>query len=231
MNIVEIKNLGKTFGEEFALREIDIEISTGQVIGLLGKNGSGKTTLFNCLTGFYKNSEGTIFVEGISNLEPDIRSKISYMPAFEWLPLSWSVEKICHQYQELFEDFDFEKCIHLLLNTGISLKQKMDNLSTGMRAMVKLILTISRRVSLYLLDEPFANMDFITRENFCKVLLREFSQESIFIISTHILEELENLLERAIFLKEGKIVGDILIDDYRESTGNSITDFYREVAG
>lgn len=230
MNLVEIKNVSKIFGETDGLNQVNLEIQKGQVIGLLGKNGSGKTTLFNCLTGLYKISEGQINVAGWSNLEPAIRSQISYMPSFEWLPLSVPISKICDQYKELFGDFDIEKCHSLLAEVGISTEKKLGNLSTGMRAMVKLILTISRRVGLYLLDEPFANMDFITREDFCKILLKEFSEETTFIISTHILEEIENLLERVIFLHEGRVVGDILVEEHREMANQSLTDFYREVA-
>ena len=230
MNLVEIKNLSKIFGTTKGLNQVNLTISHGQVIGLLGKNGSGKTTLFNCLVDFYKASEGEIWVEGISSLDPEVRSKISYMPAFEWLPTSWKIGKICHQYEELFPDFDFEKSMDILSEVGISPEKKFGNLSTGMQAMVKLILTISRKVPLYLLDEPFANMDFVTREDFCKILLKEFSEESTFIISTHILEEIENLLERVIFLHEGRIVGDILVEEHREKTSQSITEFYREVA-
>ena len=230
MNLVEIKNLSKIFDTTNGLSQVTLDIPRGQVIGLLGKNGSGKTTLFNCLVDFYKASEGEIRVEGISSLDPKVRSKISYMPAFEWLPSSWQVGKICRQYQDLFEDFDFRKSMELLLEVGISTDKKFGNLSTGMQAMVKLILTISRKVPLYLLDEPFANMDFVTREDFCKILLKEFSEESTFIISTHILEEIEMLLERVIFLHEGRIVGDILVEEHRERTSQSITEFYREVA-
>ena len=230
MNLVEIKNLSKIFGETNGLDQVDLEIPRGQVIGLLGKNGSGKTTLFNCLMGLYQSSEGEILVDGISNKEPEVRSKISYMPTFEWLPLSWPVGKVCRQYEDLFEDFDLEKCQGLLMDLGILENQKLNGLSTGMLAMVKLILTISRKVPLYLLDEPFANMDFITREDFCKILLKEFSEESTFIISTHILEEMETLLERVIFLNEGRVVGYIIVEEYRETENQSLTDFYREVA-
>ena len=99
MNLVEIKNLSKIFGETNGLDQVDLEIPRGQVIGLLGKNGSGKTTLFNCLMGLYQSSEGEVIVDGISNKEPEVRSKISYMPTFEWLPLSWPVGKVCRQYQ------------------------------------------------------------------------------------------------------------------------------------
>ena len=116
------------------------------------------------------------------------------------------------------------------MDLGILENQKLNGLSTGMLAMVKLILTISRKVPLYLLDEPYANMDFITREDFCKILLKEFSEESTFIISTHILEEMETLLERVIFLNEGRVVGYIIVEEYRETENQSLTDFYREVA-
>lgn len=230
MNLVEVKNLSKIFGDTNGLNQVNLEIPQGQVVGLLGKNGSGKTTFFNCLMGFYKISEGEINVKGWSNRDPEIRSQISYMPSFEWLSLSMPIGKICKEYNQLFDDFDIEKCHSLLAELDIPLEKKLGNFSTGMKAMVKLVLTISRRTRLYLLDEPFANMDFITREDFCKILLREFSEESTFIISTHILEEVENLLERVIFLNDGRVVGDILVEDYREETGKSMTEFYREVA-
>lgn len=227
--LVKLENTVKYFGKKKALDNINLEIKSGQIIGLLGPNESGKTTLLNCMAGLAHLNTGDILIEGQSVSVSAVKRKISYMPAANIFFPKWTVEKAGTYFQNLFLDFDIEKNKKLLSDMNISEDAEFRTMSSGTLAKVKLIFTLSRKTKLYLLDEPFANIDLEAREDIYTLILREFDMSSTLILSTHFINEIEMLFDHVILIREGKIAGNINVEEYREKEDKSITDFYKEV--
>jgi ABC-2 type transport system ATP-binding protein len=226
--LIQVKNISKKFGRQQALNNISIDVERGHIIGLLGPNGSGKSTFLNCLAGLQHLSAGEILVNNISTRNPLVKGQLSYMPVADIFQKHWTVKETIGYFKLLFTDFDAEKCLRLLNEMDISIKQSFKQMSSGTLGKTKLIFTLSRQVPLYLLDEPFANIDLIAREEIYAIILREFNEESTMILSTHFLNEVEMLFEEVILLKSGEFTARFHVEDLRENSDQSIVAFYKE---
>ena len=226
--LVSCKSAAKNFGREKALKDVNFEIETGQIVGLLGENGSGKTSLLNCIAGLSHLSSGEVRVNGISVQDYKVKRELAYMPVVDIFNPKWSVKNAVENFSGLFSDFDMKKNADILKILNISENAEIKSMSSGTLAKAKLAFILSRNVKLYLLDEPFANIDLVAREEIYSLILREFNPETTIILSTHFISEIEMLLDRVMLMKEGKITADINVEEYKEKNDKSIVEFYRE---
>lgn len=226
--LVSCKNAVKNFGREKALKNVSFEIKKGQIVGLLGENGSGKTSLLNCIAGLSHLSSGEVSINGVSVQDYKVKRELAYMPVVNLFNPKWTIKNAVEGFSGLFPDFDIKKNADMLKILNISENTEFRSMSSGTLAKAKLAFTLSRNVKLYLLDEPFANIDLVAREEIYSLILREFNPETTIILSTHFINEIEMLLDRVMLMKEGRITADINVEEYKEKNDKSIVEFYRE---
>lgn len=227
-NIIECNNLCKRYGAVQALNDINLSIESGQIIGLLGPNGSGKTTLIKLITGLLRPSHGEVLVDG---MVPGKESKavVSYLPERNALPKNMSVKALVNMYKDFFTDFSEGKAYNMLNDLNIDIKLKLKSLSKGNIEKVQLILAMSREAKLYVLDEPIGGVDPAARDYILKTILTNYSEGSAVIISTHLIQDIENVLDRAVFIQNGNLRLNMSVDDMREQFGKSVDEYFREV--
>lgn len=228
--ILELKSLSKMYDKISppALRGINIRIGSGRIVGLLGPNGSGKTTLIKLVTGLLTPTYGEVLIDGMN---PSVETKklISYLPDRDSLPQWMRVEQALSYYEDFFEDFRRDKAERMLADLGVSLKSKIKTLSKGNREKVSLILTMSREAKLYLLDEPLAGVDPATRQYILNTIISNYSRSATVIISTHLIADVEEILDDVIFVKNGFLELFWDAKELREKEGKSIDELFREV--
>lgn len=225
---LECKDLSKRFGVKTALDGVNLSIAPGRVVGLLGPNGSGKTTLIKLVNGLLTPTAGEVTICGF---QPGKESKtlVSYLPDRPCLPEWMSVEQLMDFYGDFYADFDRQKATDMLARLGLSQEQKVSQMSKGMKEKVQLILVMSRRAKLYLLDEPIGGVDPATRDYILDTIIRNYSEDASVVISTHLISDVENVLDDVIFLREGKVTMQASVDDLREQYGKSVDALFREV--
>ena len=228
MAILECKNLSKRYGKVNALEDVNLSIEPGRVVGLLGPNGSGKTTLIKLVNGLLTPSAGEVLVEG-QRPGPLTKAVVAYLPDRDYLADWMSVEEQIRFFADFYEDFDSDKAMEMLLRLDIDPKQKFKALSKGTREKVQLILVMSRKASLYLLDEPIGGVDPATRDFILDTIIRNYNPEAAVIISTHLISDVENVLDDVIFLQKGRVVLHQAADSLREEKGKSVDQYFREV--
>ena len=224
---IECSGLTKNYGKKTALNNVDLQLSKGSIVGLLGPNGSGKTTLLKLAAGLLTPTNGTIKVCGLT---PCADSKA--MTAFqadktfesEWM----TVKDYIGMMTDFFADFNKDKANDMIKSLNIDTNDKLKTLSKGTQEKVQLITTMSREASLYLLDEPIGGVDPAARDYIISTIIGNYKEDATVIISTHLISEVESVLNHIIFLKEGSIVRQGDIDDIREETEKSINDLFRE---
>lgn len=226
--ILECKNIHKSYGKKKALDDITFSIESGKIVGLFGINGCGKTTLLKSFAGMLQIDSGDIKIDG-HEIGADSKKITAYAPDRVCFNERDTVEYLVDFYNTFFEDFDKEMAIKSLETHNINIKEKMAKLSKGNAEKVQIILTMSRRCKLYILDEPFDGIDAIARESIVKMMLKDVPDESTVIITTHNINEIENMLDEAIFLKDGKLLFHKSVDDLREEYGKSVNDVFKEV--
>ena len=228
MNILECSGLTKRYGKVTALDHIDLTLQSGRIVGLLGPNGSGKTTLIKLATRLLQPSEGEIKICGE---KPGVASKavVSYLPDREYLPDWMNVRQLLALYQDFYKDFRPERAKDMLRSLSIDEKMNMKKMSKGTKEKVRLILTMSRDAKLYLLDEPIAGVDPAARDYILRTILQNYQEDALVLISTHLIADVESVLDEAIFLKNGKIILHKSTDAVREDTGMSVDEYFREV--
>ncbi len=227
MSILKCTNLLKKYGSNTAIDSLDIEIEHGGIIGLLGPNGSGKTTLIKLICGLLTPDSGSITVDG-ADVGVESKKKVAYHPDHMFLSNMLTVKKEIEYFSDFFEDFDRHKANELLRDLGVDEDAMIGSLSKGNKEKVSLILTMSRSARLYLLDEPIAGVDPATRDYIIGTILRNYSDGSAVLISTHLITDIEPVLDRVIFLNRGKIVLDGEADNIRKVNGKSIDMLFRE---
>ena len=227
--LVQCEGASKNYRKVKALENINFKLEKGQITGLLGENGSGKTTLLNCIAGLSHLNSGEIKVNGVSAWDYKVKRESAYMPAINFFRQKWTVKDGIKNFERLFPDFNKEKNVKMLKTLNINENTEFRSMSSGTLAKAKLAFTMSRDVKLYLLDEPFANIDLIAREEIYSLILSEFNPETTIILSTHFINEIEMLFDRVILMKEGKISADINVEEYKEKNDKSVVEFYREV--
>ena len=227
-NLLECKNLTKSFGSLKALNNINLSIGRGRIIGLLGPNASGKTTLIKLCNNLLTPTSGEIRIGGY---EPGIDTKkiVSYLPERNYLNDWMRVSQLIQFFQDFYEDFNRDKAYDMLNKLGLNSKDRLKTMSKGTKEKVQLILTMSREAQLYLLDEPIGGVDPAARDYILDTIIRNYSEESTVIISTHLIADIEKVLDDVIFLKEGQIVLAKTVDEIREESGKSVDSLFREV--
>jgi len=226
--LVECSNLTKTYTSLPALNNFSIKLPAGKIIGLLGTNGSGKTTLIKILAGILKSSSGKVFIDG-KPIGVETKSIVSYLPEQTYFS-SWMHVNDCIDYfSDFYADFDKQRAIEMLKALGVPTDAKLKTLSKGTKEKVQLVMVMSRRAKLYLLDEPIAGVDPAAREYILNTILTNYSPESSVIISTHLIYDIERVIDEFIFINQGQIVMYNTSDNVRNQMGKSIDELFREV--
>lgn len=228
METLVCEGLSKDYGQIRALDRIDLRLEEGKIIGLLGPNGSGKTTLIKLASRLLVPSEGRITICGEV---PSEKSKaiVSYLPDRNFLPDWMNSNDLIALYEDFFADFSKERAIEMLGSLNIDMTMPLKKMSKGTKEKVQLIMTMSRRAKLYLLDEPIAGVDPAARDYILRTIISNYDENATVLISTHLIADVENVLDEAIFLKQGKIVLHERVDELKESTGKSVDEYFREV--
>lgn len=227
MNLVEFKNVSKKFGQKIALDNINIKFEKGKIYGLLGPNGSGKTTMIKIINGLLQPSDGEIFIHGN---KPGIESKkvISYLPERTYLDMNMKVSELLQFFKDFYQDFDESQALELLTKLKINTQDKLKNMSKGMKEKVQLVMVMSRKADLYILDEPIGGVDPASRDYILDTILTNFHEGASIIISTHLISDIEKILDQVIFINQGKIVLNEDADTIRKKSKKTIDKLFRE---
>ena len=223
-----MNSLTKKYGNLTALNNLNFELESGHIIGLLGPNGSGKTTLIKIICGLLVPSAGEVTVKG-NPIGVESKKVISYLPDTTYLGKSASVEGTINYFKDFYEDFDENRAYDMLGKLGINPRAKFRTLSKGTKEKVQLILVMSRRADLYILDEPIAGVDPAARDYILNTIISNYDENASILISTHLISDIENILDEVIFLKQGNIVRFSSVDEIRSSEGKSVDGLFREV--
>ena len=224
----ECKSLCKRYGKVQALDNVSFSIEPGRVVGLLGPNGSGKTTLIKLANGLLTPTGGELLING-QKPGKATRAQVSYLPDRPCLPEWMSAEKLLDMFADFYADFQRDKAREMLEKLGIDPKQKIKQMSKGTREKVQLILVMSRKAELYLLDEPIGGVDPATRDYILETIIRNYNPSASVVISTHLIADVEQVLDDVIFINHGQIVLKSSVDDIREQQGKSVDAYFREV--
>ena len=228
MAILECKNLSKHYGKVAALEGVDLSIEPGRVVGLLGPNGSGKTTFIKLVNGLLTPTAGEVLIEG-AKPGPASKALVAYLPDRDFLADWMTVEQQIRFFADFYKDFDAEKAREMLARLGIDPAQRFKTLSKGTREKVQLILVMSRKAGLYLLDEPIGGVDPATRDYILDTIIRNYNPEAAVLISTHLIADVEQVLDEVIFIQNGQILLQSDVDSIREEKGMSVDQYFREV--
>ncbi len=227
MELIEFRNLSKNYGAKKALIDINLKIEKGKIYGLLGPNGSGKTTLIKIINDLLQPSSGEILVKG---KEPGIESKkiISYLPERTYLNMDMKVSELIQFFKDFYQDFDEKKALKLLNKLKINENDKLKNMSKGTKEKVQLVMVMSRKADLYILDEPIGGVDPASRDYILDTILTNFNEGSSIIICTHLIADIEKILDQVIFINQGKIVLNEDADTIRKKKKTTIDKLFRE---
>lgn len=211
-----------------ALDNIELHIGFGRIVGLLGPNGSGKTTLIKLANGLLTPSEGEVLV---CDMAPgkESHASVSYLPERTCIPTWMSVKQLLDFYGDFYRDFNRKAAEEMLTHLNIRLTQRIKQMSKGTREKVQLIMVMSRAAKLYLLDEPIGGVDPAARDYILNTIISNYSKDATVVISTHLIEDIEPVLDEAVFLKDGRIFAHRAVDDIRETEGKSVDAYFREV--
>ncbi len=226
--LLTYSNVTKQFGSLQALKDVSLTIEPGHIVGLLGPNGSGKTTLLKIACGLLKPSSGTVSVCGLP-VGPQSKLRVSYLPDKNYLSEWMKVSQIIDLFHDFYSNFDRNKAYEMLGRLDISPKQKLKTLSKGTREKVQLILVMSRSADLYLLDEPIGGVDPAARDYILRTILTNYNEQGSILISTHLISDVEKVLDQIIFLKNGLVALQSSVDDVRAQYQKSVDELFREV--
>ena len=225
---LETKALTKRFGANPALTDVTISVAPGRVVGLLGPNGSGKTTLIKLANGLLTPTSGELRVCGALPGK-ETKAVVSYLPDRCCLPEWMSTEQLMDFSADFYADFDRPRAEDMVARLGLRPEMKVNQMSKGTKEKMQLILVMSRRAKLYLLDEPIGGVDPATRDYILDTIIRNYDEDASVIISTHLISDVENVLDDVIFLREGQVTMQASVDDIREQYGKSVDALFREV--
>lgn len=226
--ILECTKLRKSYSSKVALKDIDLKLESGRIIGLLGPNGSGKTTLIKLVNQLLTPTSGEIKIDG---MDPGAETKgiVSYLPERSYLGNWMRVKDALDFFSDFYEDFDRSRALDMLEKLGLHPSDKLKTMSKGTKEKVQLILVMSRRARLYCLDEPIAGVDPAARDYILSTIINNYSENSTVLISTHLISDVENILDEVIFIQNGQIRLHTSVDDIRMREGKSVDAFFREV--
>lgn len=228
MELVKCNKLYKDYGFKKVLKDINITIPKGRIVGLLGSNGSGKTTLIKLINDLITPTKGEVLINGE---KPGVNSKkiISYLPERTYLNMDMKVSEILEYFSDFYSDFDTNKAIKLLKKLNINTTDKLKTMSKGTKEKVQLVLVMSRKADLYILDEPIGGVDPAARDYILDTILTNFNKEASIIISTHLISDIERILDDVIFISNGEIVLYEEADKLRKKEKKSIDAIFREM--
>ena len=228
MAVLECKDLTKHYGSAPALNHVNLTVEPGRIVGLLGPNGSGKTTLIKLANGLLTPSEGEVLV---CDMAPGKESheSVSYLPERTCIPTWMSVKQLLDFYGDFYQDFNRKAAEEMLSHLNIRLTQRIKQMSKGNREKVQLIMVMSRSAKLYLLDEPIGGVDPATRDYILSTIIGNYNPEAAVILSTHLIADVEKVLDEVIFINQGQVVLQSSVDEIREEKGMSVDALFREV--
>lgn len=228
MELLEIKHVCKSFGRKEILKDVNLTISGGKIVGLLGKNGVGKTTLIKLINDLLVPTSGEILVNG-NPIGVQSKKVISYLPERTYLNKSMKVSEAVSMFSDFYEDFDREKAEKLLKDLNLDPNMTLSKMSKGMQEKVQLVLVISRKADLYILDEPLGGVDPATRDYILDTILNNFNENASVLISTHLIADIERILDEVIFIDDGRIVLQSETDVLRQKENGSIDEIFRRM--
>lgn len=227
--LVEVNNLTKVYEKKkVALSQVNLIIPRGKIIGLLGPNGSGKTTLIKLISGLLVATEGEILING-SKPGPESKSVVSYLPERTYFQSSMKVKELIDYFADFYQDFRPERARQMLMNLNINEDARLKTLSKGTKEKVQLIMVTSRDAQLYVLDEPIAGVDPAARDYILRTIISNYNENATVLLSTHLISDIEKILDEVIFIREGKVVLQDTVENIRESKGKSVDTYFREV--
>lgn len=222
------QGLTKKYNTSYALDHLNLKINPGQIVGLLGPNGSGKTTLIKLINGLLVPSEGSVMINGMA---PCVETKkiVAYLPERSYLNDWMKVKDIISYFSDFYENFSQERAYEMLDRLKIDTNSRLRTLSKGTKEKIQLILVMSRKASLYILDEPIGGVDPAARDYILNTIINNYDENATILISTHLISDIENILDHVIFLKNGQLVLNASVDDIRTEQGRSVDSLFREV--
>lgn len=227
--LVEVRNLTKVYDKKkTALNGLNLTLQRGKIIGLLGPNGSGKTTLIKIMNGLLMPTEGEALING-EKPGPATKAHVSYLPERTYLSAGKKVSELITFFEDFYEDFRPERARKMLASLNIDENARIKTLSKGTREKVQLILVMSRDADLFVLDEPIAGVDPAARDYIIRTIITNYNENATVLLSTHLISDIENILDEVIFLKEGNLVLQATVEEIREEKGKSVDSYFREV--
>ena len=226
--LIESWGLTKSYGRKTALSGVDLSVGRGKIVGLLGPNGSGKTTLIKLLCGLLQPTAGTLAINGQS-VGPETKAVISYLPDRMYFASWMRAVDLFDLFRDFYRDFDHEKAVAMCRSLGVEPRDRLKTMSKGTKEKVQLALVMARSAQLYLLDEPIAGVDPAARDFILRTILTNYNEEGTVLITTHLIADIEKVLDEAIFLKEGRIMLHETVDNIRETQGKSVDALFREI--
>lgn len=226
--ILQCNSLCKSYGSKIALNNLSLTVNRGRIIGLLGPNGSGKTTLIKIANGLLTPTSGEIFIKG-SKVGVESKRVISYLPDCVALPDWMKIKELSAFYNTFYSDFDTDKSQAMIKSLGIDENAVFKTLSKGNKEKVQLILVMSRKAELYLLDEPMGGVDPATRDYILNTIISNYSENAAVLISTHLIADVEKILDEVLFINNGEIVMQDIVDNIRDKQRKSVDALFREV--
>lgn len=227
-SFLSVRNVSKKYGSYKALDNIDLELTGGKIVGLCGPNGAGKTTLIKSIVGLLRDFEGEIDVLGFQ-AAGSTNALVSYLPDVEHLDGSKTANKMSKFYKDIYPDFDPNLLVEIIEKLGLSMDMPVTKMSKGMREKFQLALCLSRRAKVYIFDEPIAGVDPASRDSIIETILNHYTDDALVIIATHLIADIEPVLDEVVFLKDGKVEMHRNCDELREERDASINDIFREV--
>lgn len=227
--LVNISNLTMVYDKKkTALNQMNLTIPRGRIVGLLGPNGSGKTTLIKIINGLLSPTSGSVLING-KKPRPGTKARVSYLPERTYLQPGLKVKEILAVFEDFYEDFRPERAREMLKSLGIDENDRMKTMSKGTREKVQLILVMSRDADLFVLDEPIAGVDPAARDYILKTIIANYNENATVLLSTHLISDIENILDEVVFIKNGNLVLQSTVEELREQQGKSVDAYFREV--
>ena len=228
MELVEIKNLSKSYDDKEVLKEVNLKISSGKIIGLLGKNGAGKTTLIKLINDLLTPTNGEIKIKG-NSVGVESKKIIAYLPERTYLNKQMKVSEVIEFFNDFYDNFDADKAKKLLKDLDLDINKNLSKMSKGMQEKVQLVLVMSRSADLYILDEPLGGVDPATRDYILDTILSNFNENASVIISTHLISDIERILDEVIFIDKGRVILHEDADKLRNKEKSSIDEAFRRM--
>ena len=228
MGLLECINLNKSYGDKLVLKDINLKVSRGKIVGLLGKNGTGKSTLIKLINDLLVPTSGKVLING-EEIGVNSKKIIAYLPERTYLDKSMTVEKVIKYFSSFYDNFDEVRARKLFRDLNLDTNDKLANMSKGMQEKVQLVLVMSRKADLYILDEPLGGVDPATRDYILDTILTNFNEGASVIISTHLITDIERILDEVIFIDDGKIILQMDTDTLRSKENGSVDEIFRRM--